>query len=286
MKQAIVWTTVVLATTGGAGVAQQARTADRVAVSGGHVVLDAAGSGPAVVFLHGAFMDRRTWDRQMTALAPRYRVVRYDIRPFGESTPPEKPYRPIDDLREVLDALTIDRAHLVGHSFGGGVAIDFALAHPDRVASLVLVNSGVTGAAMPADEQKEAAAVFLAARESDDKAVEAWLRLRLWSASIGRPEVMRAVEDSVRRNLKLFKMEAPPFAQTEQPAKDHLGDVRAPTLVVSGDRDTPGNRAAAEMAAQGIPKARLEVIPGADHAIPIGWADRLNELLLTFFAAK
>src|SRR5262245_43592277 len=152
----------------------------KLAVPGGTLAYDETGRGPAVILIHGSFLDRGTWDLQVPALAPRYRVVRYDIRPFGESTVPEKPYRTIDDLLALIDALKIDRAHLVGHSFGGGVALDFAIAHPDRVSSLVLVNSGVPGLQMPPDEQQAAMQVFMAAKESEARAVEAWMRLPLW----------------------------------------------------------------------------------------------------------
>jgi 3-oxoadipate enol-lactonase len=267
------------------GLALQATT-PRVPVAGGSVAYDEIGSGPPVVLLHGAFLDRHTWDLQLPALAARHRAVRYDIRPFGESTVPDQPYRTIDDLLALMDALQIERAHLVGHSFGGGVAIDFALAHPDRVASLVLVNSGVNGAPMPADEQKEAMQVFVSARESEAKAVEAWLSLGLWSASRARPEVMKAIERSTAPNAARFRMAAPPFAPITPPAIGRLDEIHAPTLVVSGDRDTAGNRAASESAAKAIEGARLVVIPGADHAIPFGWAKELNEALLTFLASR
>jgi pimeloyl-ACP methyl ester carboxylesterase len=267
------------------GLALQAATL-RVPVAGGSLAYDEAGRGPAVILLHGAFLDRHTWDLQMPVLAAGRRTVRYDIRPFGESTVPDQPYKTTDDLLTLMDALEIDRAHLVGHSFGGGVAIDFALAHPSRVASLALVNSGVTGATMPADEQKEAMQVFVGARESESSAVQAWLALSLWSASRARPEVMKAIEHMTARNAARFRMAAPPFAPITPPAIGRLGEVRAPTLVVTGDRDTPGNRAGSDSLAGGIPGARLVVIPGADHAIPVGWANELNEALLSFLASR
>jgi pimeloyl-ACP methyl ester carboxylesterase len=113
--------------------------AARLAVPGGEVAYEVVGRGPAVVLLHGGFMDRRSWDRVVPELSKSYRVVRYDIRPFGESTAPKEPYFVPDDLLRLLNHLKIDRAHLVGHSFGGGVALDFALAHPTRVATLTLV---------------------------------------------------------------------------------------------------------------------------------------------------
>lgn len=268
------------------GLMMQPGTSGRVPVAGGALAFDEAGRGSAVILLHGAFLDRGSWDLQMPALAARHRTVRYDIRPFGESTVPDQPYRTTDDLLALMDALKIDRAHLVGHSFGGGVAIDFALAHPSRVSSLALINSGVTGAAMPADEQKEAMQVFVSARESEAKAVEAWLALGLWSASRPRPEVMKAIEAITTRNAARFRMAAPPFVPITPPAIGRLAEIRTPTLVVTGDRDTPGNRTASDALVKGIPGARLVVVPGADHAIPIGWAKELNEALLAFLASR
>jgi pimeloyl-ACP methyl ester carboxylesterase len=266
--------------------ALQASATQRITVPGGSLAYDQSGRGPAIILLHGAFLDRGTWDAQMPALAARYRAVRYDIRPFGESTVPGAPYKTIDDLLALMDALELDRAHLMGHSFGGGVALDFALAHPARVASLVLVNAGVPGVAMPADEQKEAMQVFVGAKESDAKAVEAWMALGLWSASRTRPGVMAAIERITLRNASRFRLPSPPFAPITPPAGSRLGEIRAATLVVSGDRDTPGNRAGSETLAKGIPGARLVVVPGADHAIPIGWARELNEAVLAFLAAR
>ena len=81
-------------------------------------------------------------------------------------------------------------------------------------------------------------------------------------------------------------MAAPPFAPITPPALGRLGEIRSPTLVVTGDRDTPGNRAGSESLAKGIPGARLVVIPGADHAIPIGWAKELNEAVVTFLGSQ
>src|SRR5262245_10340480 len=120
----------------------QGPSTSRLAVPGGEVVYDVTGKGETVVFLHGAFMDRGSWDEQMPVFTPKFRVVRYDIRPFGESNRVDKPYSVPDDLLRLLDHLQVTRAHLVGHSFGGGAALDFALLHPERVASLTLVGAG------------------------------------------------------------------------------------------------------------------------------------------------
>jgi pimeloyl-ACP methyl ester carboxylesterase len=258
----------------------------RIEVPGGEVAYDAAGAGPAVVFLHGAFMDRRSWDRQLPAFAGRFRVVRYDIRPFGESSRPEKAYSVPDDLLRLLDHLRIDRAHLVGHSFGGAAALDFALLHPDRVASLVLAASPPNGFVAPDDERKAAGAVFAAVKDGDEAIVQAWLAHPIWRVSRTRPEVAKELEAITRRNLAPFRMAFAPYVPVTPPAVQRLGDVKAPVLVLVGDSDTPGNRQGAELVAKQVPGATIRIIEGADHALPIGWAAEFNAAVMAFLVDR
>src|SRR5690242_17574490 len=103
------------------------------------------GTGAPVVLLHGAGMDSRLWDAVFPALASECDVIRYDARGLGRSASPTGPFSDIGDLRTVLDHFGVERAALVGLSMGGETAIDFTLAHPDRVAALALVGSSVSG---------------------------------------------------------------------------------------------------------------------------------------------
>jgi 3-oxoadipate enol-lactonase len=256
----------------------------RLEVPGGELVYDVAGKGDTVVFLHGAFMDRGSWEAQVPVFAKQFQVVRYDLRPFGESTRLEKAYSVPDDLLRLLDHLKVDRAHLVGHSFGGGVALDFALLHPDRVASLTLVAAGPSGFVPPDDERQAAGAVFAAVKEGDDAILRAWLKHPMWAASQSRPEVMGAIERSTRRSLGVFRLSVAPFVLLSPPAVQRLASVTAPTLVVVGDKDTPGNRQASELLGKQIPGATFRVVPGADHALPLGWSGDLNREILSFLA--
>ena len=261
--------------------------AARLAVPGGELAYEVAGqpNAPVVVFLHGAFMDRGSWDREFPIFARDFRAVRYDIRPFGESTRPEKPYSVPDDLLRLLDHLKIDRAHLIGHSFGGALAIDFALLHPDRVASLVVVSASPSGFVLPEDERKAAGAVFAAVKSGDDAIVKAWVDHPIWSVSRTRPDVLTTLEAITRRNLAPFRMTFAPYVPVTPPAVDRLADIKAPTLVLVGDRDTPGNRQGAELVAAKVPGAALRVIAGADHGLPIGWSDELTAASVGFIRA-
>jgi pimeloyl-ACP methyl ester carboxylesterase len=254
----------------------------RLVVSGGEIAYDDIGKGPPIVMLHGAFMDRRAWDPQLPALTPRFRVIRYDIRPFGESSTPEKPYRMTDDLRQLLDQLHIDRAHLMGHSLGGQLAIDFALTHPERVASLVLVGAAPSGMVPSADESKAIGSIFAAVKSGDEALLKAWLAHPMWSASQDRPDVLKALESTTRRSLAAFKMSSQPFVPMDPPAINRLRDISAPTLVVVGDRDVPSLRQVADRLAREIPEATLKIVAGADHALPIGWAKEFNATAVEF----
>jgi 3-oxoadipate enol-lactonase len=256
----------------------------RLKITGGEIAYDTAGSGPTVVFLHGGFMDRRSWDAQMAPFAKQFRVVRYDIRPFGESSAPEEAYNVPDDLLRLLDHLKVDRAHLVGHSFGGGVALDFALQHPERVNTLTLVAAAPSGFMPSQDEVKEITAIFAAVKEGDDAIVKAWLAHPMWSVARTRPAVIKELEAITRRNLAPFRMPFAPYVPMKPSAITRLADVRVPTLVIIGDRDMPSIKQSAQLVTKEVKGAVLKVIPGADHALPLGWADEFNAAVLSFLS--
>src|ERR1700712_3372125 len=112
------------------------------------LVFSDLGDGPAVLFVHGLISDRHTWDAELRALAGTHRVIAPDLLGHGESAGSPGDYSlgsHAAALRDLLDELHIDRATVVGHSLGGGIAMQFAYLFPDRVAGLVLVSSGGLG---------------------------------------------------------------------------------------------------------------------------------------------
>jgi pimeloyl-ACP methyl ester carboxylesterase len=120
-------------------------------VNGTRLVYEVVGDGPPVVFVHGLALDRRMWDDQVAALAARHRVVRYDLRGFGESADPRagEEYTHAADLRALLAHLNISRAALVGLSLGGWVVLEFAVTYPEAVSALVLADAVVRRYSFP-----------------------------------------------------------------------------------------------------------------------------------------
>ncbi len=137
-------------------------------VTDGQIYYEVAGSGPPVVLIHGGFGDRRMWDAQFNDLARDFRVVRYDHRGFGRSPAPtsDSAYSPVRDLVQLLDHLGIDKAHVIGNSVGGALALDFALLQPARVNRVVVVASGATGFPYSRDDVASIVAVFNARNSS------------------------------------------------------------------------------------------------------------------------
>ena len=158
---------------------------------------DVHGDGPPLLLIHGATLDRRMWAPNMAALTERHRVVRCDLRGFGASPPPAGPYSHADDLRELLGALEIERAAVAGLSMGGGVALELALAHPDVVAALVLVDTDLPGVPLePALREAMGVARGHVLDGELDAAREAWLAMPFFARS---PEdvaaALRAIVD-------------------------------------------------------------------------------------------
>jgi 3-oxoadipate enol-lactonase len=237
--------------------------------------------------VHAGVGDRRLWDGQWDAFAARHRVVRYDLRGYGDSPFPAGPFSYVRDLCALFAHLRIDRAAVVGNSFGGRVALEFALAHPERVSALVLAAAAV-GDLEPSpelerfgteeDELLEAGKV--------DEAVE--LNLRTWLGEV-EPEVRERVGAMQRRAFEVLLAayrEEPhpgPVEWIEPPAVGRLGEIAAPTLVLVG-ADLPDFRAIAERLAAEIPGAERAVIEGARHLPGVERPEKFNRLVLDFLA--
>ena len=242
---------------------------------------EVAGSGPPVVLLHAGVADRRMWAEQVDALAPRFTVVACDLRGFGDTPLSPGEFSFVDDVRGLLDHLGIERAALVGNSLGGRVALELAVAHPTRVAKLVLVAAGLPDHDWSAEvrrfgeEEDE-----LLERGDVDGAVA--LNLRMWAL----PDVHDRLRPMQRRAFELQLAVAGGAEPTERkldpPASARLHEVRASTLVVVGEHDVADMHELARRFAREIPNARLEVVPGAKHLPSLERPDVFNRLLLEF----
>jgi pimeloyl-ACP methyl ester carboxylesterase len=224
-------------------------------------------------------MDSRLWDAIVPELARHHDVIRYDARGLGRSTPAAKPFSDVEDLRAVLDHFGLRRAALVGLSMGGESALDFALAHPERVAALALIGASVSGHVWPHSPEL---AAYATARRKRDTTTLAELELAIWAAMGRTAPGGELIETMVASNAERRVVSEQHYvASGGHDAEPRLGDITAPTLVIHGEHDHPEIAVIAERLVVDIPGACGETIPDADHYLPLRAPERLTELLLS-----
>jgi pimeloyl-ACP methyl ester carboxylesterase len=237
-------------------------------VNGVRLWYEIAGSGPALVMLHGHLIDSGQWDVEMASFASEFRVVRYDARGFGRSDRAEGPFSYHEDLRGLLDCLGIEQALLMGCSGGGSTIVDFALAYPARALALVLVGSSVSGY-RPDGPPPPKMAEWNEARERRD--VERTVELGLEISTDGgrRPDQVNpeARERTREMMTRLFsrQLASAEAAALDPPATGRLGEIQAPVLAVMGEHDLPIIFNIADIVVAEVARARRVVIPDAGH---------------------
>jgi len=254
------------------------------------IAFDDRGSGSPLVLVHGGVADRRMWDPQLAPLAAAHRVIRYDARGFGESTPPLGPWSQHTDLLGLLDELLISRTHVVGASMGAGIAVEAALARPATIDSLVLA---APGGALFGEAPQELRPVWAAEVDALDRgdlegAVE--VNLRAWvdgperPADAVDPEIRSFVGRMQREAFELpeWDQEIAPEHELTPPAAVRFSEIACPVLIVVGDGDQPSVHSTPDRLAAEVPGARLVVWRGVAHMLTLERPDEFAELVLAF----
>jgi 3-oxoadipate enol-lactonase len=249
-------------------------------VAGVTLTHDEAGRGPAVVLLHSTAADRRMWDPQMPVLAEAgYRAVRCDLRGFGATALPDRPWNDADDVVDLLDELGIERFALIGASGGGRVAVQIAARHPARVTALALLCTALAGHRPGGDLRAfgDREDNLLAAGDLDGAAE---LNAQTWlgpAAGAETRERLRLMQRHIFDVQGVGPEEFEPITHVSDPAA-----ITAPTLLVTGAHDFPDFREIADELAGRIPGARRLELDWAGHLPSMERPDEINRVLLDF----
>jgi pimeloyl-ACP methyl ester carboxylesterase len=250
-------------------------------LAGEGIHYEVSGRGEPLVLLHGFSLDLRMWEPQLAELEREHRVIRYDLRGHGRSVAIADSFAAHEDLRAVLDAAGVERAILVGLSAGSRIAVDFALAYPERVSRMVLSSPGL-GGYEPAGSFTWMARVMDAIRGGDAAAAaRRWAETPLMSIPT-RPagdSLMRAI---VAANAGLWRIASNPERGLMPPAIGRLGEIDVPVLVIVGERDLPDTHAVADTLVARIRGARKEVIAGAGHMLNLAEPEAFNAAVRAF----
>jgi 3-oxoadipate enol-lactonase len=243
------------------------------------------GNGPPLVLISGGgILDKRAWDDQFQAFGEFHKVVRYDIRGIGQSTRPLESFSHSQDLCDLLEFLDVEKAQIIGLSFGGAIAIDFAIEHPDRVDSMVLAATGTSTDAKAEDNLKTLAGLSSMAKEEGlPHVVELILGTRSF-ISMEHPHVRERLRQIYLDNHDVFESDFP-FIRLWQPAQppacERLSEILSRVLILQGENDSPAYKSMGDKLLS-IAGARRVVIAGAGHAINLDQPDAFNQAVLEF----
>jgi pimeloyl-ACP methyl ester carboxylesterase len=270
------------------GVRDEVATAEREGVRLAYERAGPAGA-PTVVLVEGLGYGRWMWQWQRDALEGDYDVVVPDNRGTGDSGKPEGPYTVGEmaaDLDAVLADAGVERAHVVGASMGGMIALQYVLDF-DRAASLALLCTSPGGDDAAPTPDETLARMFgvpddLSEREAITYKMQPAMTEEFWTAN------QELVDDIVDWRLA---SDAPDPAREAQgaaveafDASDRLGEIEVPALVLHGTADRVLPVANADLLADGLPDADLELVEGGSHLFFIEQADAVNDRLASFLA--
>ena len=242
------------------------------------------GQGTDLILIHGLGGSLRDWDAYVPALAPHHRVLRWDVRGFGDSDKPAGPYSLqlfARDLAGVARAGSLTRAHVAGISMGGAIAQRFALDYPELVQSLTLIStSSEVGPQARLAWEKTAAVI-----EQRGFSANASFAERIFAPSFVRahPDIVRDRADRMAANdPRAYAAAARAIGAYNWTAD--LNRVQVPTLILQGLEDTLTPPGGSVKMSRVLPRARLLFIPDCGHVVTDEKPELLTNTLLAFLA--
>lgn len=243
------------------------------------------GSGKPIVLFHSPGVDSREWKFIVPQLASTFRTVTFDGRGIGLSPPPVKPTNLVEELRNLLDHLGIERTMLVGHSMGGQATTDFALTYPERVEKLVLIAPALSGYAYSPEYLS-----WINEINSYAPDIEKMTRLSLSAANYSVAmassqrdflyEMTKQYMTRVFTEWKNFELVWP-----QPPAAQRLNELQTDTLYIYGDQEWEDMNGVTELFRQ-VPSVRTVLIKGSDHMVTLTHPDEIARLILQFTAGS
>ena len=259
-------------------------------VNGTSLYYEVTGKGfPLVLISGGGSLDGRAWDNQFETFAQSYQVIRYDIRGIGKSARPREAFSHSRDLYALLKFLKIKKAHVIGLSFSGAIAIDFALEHPEMVDHLILAATGTSDdAKSKANVDSVLALSAMAKKEGLARAIQFIVDLPFFISqdnAAAREKIRQIYLD----NHDVFASEFPLvrlWQPTKPPAIERLSEIRARALIIEGENDHPAYRVITGKLVSGISGAIKVVIPKGTHLLHMDKPKEFNQAVLGFLSQK
>ncbi|MFO7689014.1 MAG: alpha/beta hydrolase [Cryobacterium sp.] len=248
-------------------------------------------AAPALLLIHSGITNLRMWDPQVTSLARRHFVVRFDSRGFGRTISSNTAFSDVADVLALLDHLGVPQATLVGCARGGTIALDVAVTNPERVCGLVLIGAGPSG--LPEVELTDAEDTLFDALDAAF-VDEDWTRLARLETLLAAVGPLRRAEDLdpdfVAAALELNQVNVvhaaarPIPVPLEPPAVDRVTDLTMPALVAVGEYDITPALAQYEYLLEAVPRASGCTFRNSAHLPSVEHPEEFQRVLVSWLA--
>lgn len=253
-------------------------------INGINYRLNVAGAGETMVLLHGGHTNLDIWEDQIAYFVQHYRVIAYDQRGYGHTDTPSKPFSYEEDLRNILNHFDVDKAILVGASFGGSVAIDFTLKYPDQVKALVLAGPAVSGKKIPFRMNVESMKNYITAKKKGiHTAAAKFEQNRYWSYFIPKQSDKRQkFMDIYKANKAFYTWNMNLAKKLQPPASSRLSEIQVPTLIIEPVDDLPFNKTTCKMLEKSIKNSILIQLHDTGHLPNLEQPAKFNEAVYSW----
>jgi pimeloyl-ACP methyl ester carboxylesterase len=258
-------------------------------VNGTKLHYEIAGSGQPIIFVHGWGLDRRSWNYQFEEYSKHYQVIRYDQRGFGRSAEPVsgEEYSHAEDLRALMDHLNIEKAHLIGHSFGGRHVTILSILYPERVLSLTFADGILPGYQAPEDSAELMEWISETWRLGREVGVEAAKERFFYNSpegvlnhALSNPKSAVIFEEMIRDysgyNWTIDNNYVEPHII------DRLSEIEFPTLVMVAELDPKYYHDLANYQHEHIPGSKKVILNGVGHGLMMENPESFNREVLSF----
>nr|MEA2797553.1 hypothetical protein [Phenylobacterium sp.] len=260
-----------------------AARAEMVDVDGGQLYYETCGKGPqALVLIHDGVINSASFDDMWPILCKDFRVVRYDRRGYGKSLPAKAPYSPQEDLAAVMQAAKFDHASLAGFSFGGGLAVSYAVLHPERVDRLIVSGAVINGFAMSKHFNDRNMHIALPMIIGNFNGVIENARKDPWIMAPGHDAARDKAVALIKASPQDLRHQVNDKMKGWTSDTTRLPDLKVPTLILEGEWDIPDVHAVAGAAQVLIPGSTRIVIKDAGHLMQIEHPKEVADLIADF----
>lgn len=257
---------------------------------GADIYFETQGKGENLFFIHAGIADRRMWDREFINMSQYFRTVRIDLPGYGFSDFTGGEYSYNEIINEVLEYLKVEKTYIVAASFGGKIALDFALSNQDKCQGMVLMAPAISGW-----EDSQYLLDYYAEEDKLSQAEEfekiALLNLNTW---ILRDRPADTVKQDIRNlvmdmQLKSLRKKEPDIESIEREEEDsilRLKNIKIPVLVVIGDQDVEDFLSIADLIHKEIHSSKIIIIKNTSHLANLECPEVFESILSEFLLER